>query len=619
MISPVFLYFPIILSFLIVLDSFNITYFILNILFLLSSLVKFKLDLKYQFIKDIMRIILPFLLIYSVFYAFISSETFRSVEFATLLLGFLTTLKLCEWKSENDLKSIFLINTLFLASAILLSDQIYSIFILLFVSFYYLYLLGIVNHYQFNLKTSYKSIFLSLLFVGSLYLVIPQLGIGGVFTFKNARTTSGIADELSPGTFLRMLEDNSIHYVINAKNHDSYNDFYWRVYTLKNTDGKNWFGLDERVKNVNIEEEYDLKIVKVVQKPMPSLKNRKFDLINFKNTPSKSNLFYYKDNLGKSLSLQEKLSSDKIQAYLKVKNISPRLKEFVEDIKNARNKKNLPLNANEKFQLLIKKMGRLQLSYSLSNNVITSNDISSFLFESKSGYCEHFASATAILLRLLDIPSRLNVGYYGGRFDTASNLLYLTGENAHAWIEYYDGENWIFADPLELILTNQFLPENSFVNNRFLAEDINIYSSFIQDLKLLYLSLNYKFFSYDAEAQIEFFTTLKNDFRNYIIYIQKNIFPGVVLFVIFCFSLLSLSNYFLSKFLKRLFNISENGSYFIFKNSVLREIIPNNFDIITTKMHFDPSYRISLYDYLLLIYYRFFIVLKSIKEAIRFL
>ncbi|MCP5120151.1 MAG: transglutaminase domain-containing protein, partial [bacterium] len=74
--------------------------------------------------------------------------------------------------------------------------------------------------------------------------------------------------------------------------------------------------------------------------------------------------------------------------------------------------------------------------------------VAEFLFEKKRGYCQYFASAAALLLRLQGVPTR----YIGGFNVTGSNRRgghYVIRESdAHAWIEVYiPGKGWVEADP----------------------------------------------------------------------------------------------------------------------------------------------------------------------------
>jgi len=89
-----------------------------------------------------------------------------------------------------------------------------------------------------------------------------------------------------------------------------------------------------------------------------------------------------------------------------------------------------------------------QCSYSLTiKNENKINPLENFLFEEKSGYCEFYASATAMLCRELGIPSRIAFGWSGGKFYESSDLFVFHSKDAHAWAEIYlDGYGWVVFD-----------------------------------------------------------------------------------------------------------------------------------------------------------------------------
>jgi hypothetical protein len=72
-----------------------------------------------------------------------------------------------------------------------------------------------------------------------------------------------------------------------------------------------------------------------------------------------------------------------------------------------------------------------------------------FLFTSHRGYCEQFASAMAIMLRTLNVPARVAVGFTPGTATGDSQLI--TTEDAHAWVEaWFPGAGWLPFDPTPL-------------------------------------------------------------------------------------------------------------------------------------------------------------------------
>jgi len=71
-----------------------------------------------------------------------------------------------------------------------------------------------------------------------------------------------------------------------------------------------------------------------------------------------------------------------------------------------------------------------------------------FLFHSRIGYCEQFASAAALLLRSQGIPSRLVTGYAPGEYNSTLDQSVVREHDAHAWIEvFFPGHGWVPVDP----------------------------------------------------------------------------------------------------------------------------------------------------------------------------
>ena len=76
-----------------------------------------------------------------------------------------------------------------------------------------------------------------------------------------------------------------------------------------------------------------------------------------------------------------------------------------------------------------------------------SSSYSAFLFDTRSGYCQHFAGAMALLLRYNGIPARVAVGFTGGE-EGDRNTYIVSTNNAHAWVEVYFPEvGWVAFDP----------------------------------------------------------------------------------------------------------------------------------------------------------------------------
>ncbi len=73
--------------------------------------------------------------------------------------------------------------------------------------------------------------------------------------------------------------------------------------------------------------------------------------------------------------------------------------------------------------------------------------IEDFLFTSRRGYCEHYATSMVLLLRALGIPARIVNGFHGGETNEFGNYLIVRQSDAHSWVEALIGGYWVRFDP----------------------------------------------------------------------------------------------------------------------------------------------------------------------------
>jgi len=73
--------------------------------------------------------------------------------------------------------------------------------------------------------------------------------------------------------------------------------------------------------------------------------------------------------------------------------------------------------------------------------------VDDFLLREKRGHCEYFAAGMVALLALQHVPARIVGGYYGGRLNPLTGYFLVRREDAHAWVEAWDGSKWMTYDP----------------------------------------------------------------------------------------------------------------------------------------------------------------------------
>ncbi len=107
-------------------------------------------------------------------------------------------------------------------------------------------------------------------------------------------------------------------------------------------------------------------------------------------------------------------------------------------------------DASDPYEIALRLERHLRESFAYSLEVPKSSFISpyaAFLFDHRTGYCQHFAGSMTLLLRLNGIPSRVAVGFTTGR-PTGPESYVVTSNNAHAWVEaYFPGAGWVAFDP----------------------------------------------------------------------------------------------------------------------------------------------------------------------------
>lgn len=148
------------------------------------------------------------------------------------------------------------------------------------------------------------------------------------------------------------------------------------------------------------------------------------------------------------------------------------------------------------------------------------NSIDQFWFETRQGFCSHYAGAMVYMLRAAGIPARMVGGYQGGEINPITGHIVVRQYLAHAWVEYWlPKKGWQRADPTAAVAPSRIhdslsaaLPEN----------DLNSLSTFtnvrlnglpgLQKMMFLFESLEHRWnvfiIGYDSKLQTDFLQKL---------------------------------------------------------------------------------------------------------------
>ncbi len=111
--------------------------------------------------------------------------------------------------------------------------------------------------------------------------------------------------------------------------------------------------------------------------------------------------------------------------------------------------------------------------YSLETAPLGRHGADEFLFDLRTGYCEYYASAFAILTRAAGIPTRIVTGYQGGFWNSGGGYMLVRHSDAHAWTEVWlEGSGWTRVDPTAAVSPQRIQQGSSSVvdDRRFLLD-----------------------------------------------------------------------------------------------------------------------------------------------------
>ncbi|MDP2506743.1 DUF3488 and transglutaminase-like domain-containing protein [Oceanobacter sp. 3_MG-2023] len=183
--------------------------------------------------------------------------------------------------------------------------------------------------------------------------------------------------------------------------------------------------------------------------------------------------------------------------------------------------------------------------YTLKPPALGNNDIDAFLFDTRLGFCAHYAGAFVYASRLAGIPARVVTGYQGGEWNEAENYLTVRQYDAHAWAEIWlEGTGWVRVDPTAVVapdriqfgLEQALQEEGSFMEDKLLSPGRIRQIPWLNRLRMELESVNYLWhrwvLSYDNERQKNLLSNIlkKTDYQQLLIWLVGAV--GLVFLVI---------------------------------------------------------------------------------------
>jgi len=316
-----------------------------------------------------------------------------------------------------------------------------------------------------QLTLSLKIIGLSIPLTAVLFVVMPQLApLWQMPSAKNA--TTGLADSMSPGDIARLGQDDTLAFSVTFDDRPpSPEQLYWRALVMEDFDGRRWqqselTRVEQRLQQANYRQSNPINATDGISyqviakasnqswlfgmaKPTSSddgvIETADFNLLSSKPLVSSK---AYNVTSYPSLMANAELSSLQQQINLMVPSgTNPKTKQWVSKLRGQYSNQAL-------IDYVLRYFNQNSYSYTLTPPLLGRKSVDDFLFTTQQGFCAHYASAFALIMRYAGIPSRVVAGYLGGEWNSDVGYLNVYQYDAHAWNEVWlAGRGWVRVDP----------------------------------------------------------------------------------------------------------------------------------------------------------------------------
>ena len=394
---------------------------------------------------------------------FSSYGTLVGRDAGVALLILLAGVKLLELKTERDYYvagfiGMFLILTNFFYSQTILS----AIHMLIAVTIIIVSLIALNDQHGFvsckkQLQLAASMLFQSIPLLLILFLLFPRVD-GPLWGLpKDAHAgKSGLDDEMSPGQISQLSLSDEVAFRVEFANViPEKSSLYWRGPVLWYSDGVKWVGDKSRSRPEAVTVQGSP--VKYTVTMEATDQNWLYGLEMTASPPEQSFFSHDMQIISRSpihnrkryeLSsfTQFKLpagSREELERALQLpQGYHPKALSLGQSWKNSHK------NKREIIKSALRMFNTEEFYYTLSPPLLLDDNVDQFIFETRQGFCEHYAASFVILMRAAGIPARVVTGYQGGSINPVGKYLIVRQHDAHAWAEVWlQDEGWMRVDP----------------------------------------------------------------------------------------------------------------------------------------------------------------------------
>ena len=518
-------------------------------LFLLSLALKFWMEPRgYRLRSVILKALLVATAVATVFFSY---SSVRGVEAGISLLVILMSLKILEAHTAREFRVMVLIGwTLCLCGFFLSQDFATALWLL---TAFGLLLVALIQFHRgaspgavwSPLGTTCRLLLQAAPLVVLFFLLFPRINAGFRFELRPFRSANtGFSDRLSPGSIAALANSSEIAFRAEFPGNSTRptGPMYWRGVVMWRCDGMEWrapYAPPQRsrssVRDIAVSggslvqspnaKEIQQRItlapngahwmfaldrpIKTVPRAMlaqgdylwsfePIRKARRYDVASSEFSP-------------KDITARERAEALEVPA-----SISPAVRSLAQSWAAQNPDSRAVVGTALQF---FRTQG---FSYSLTPGEYA--DLEEFLFRRRVGFCEHYATSFATLMRLAGIPARVVVGYLGGEYNDLGHFFLVRQADTHAWCEVWlSGNGWTRVDPTSAVAPGRAsLDLTSFLDTRIASEQMGarrngliarlLRSGVFTNIRFVWETLSYEWdtrlLAFDADVQDVLLTSM---------------------------------------------------------------------------------------------------------------
>jgi transglutaminase-like putative cysteine protease len=394
-------------------------------------------------------------------------ESISGVGPGSALLAIMAALKLLETRQRRD-QFVLLFIAIFLVMSSLLREQyLWSLpYLLLAVLLTMSAWLRMSAVTQVPVLKSFKAGGRLILYAAPLavamWIFFPRIATPfWAVPIDTSAATSGISDSMSPGDISSLSLSNKVAFRVTFDGAiPKPRDRYWRGLVLTNFNGRTWsgnnpiFGRNVREKIVGNGERVSYQIALE-----PTNQRWVFALDRPVDWSLRQTSMGAQQQLSRVHPIDKRVIY-KAESYVDYRtdvDLNSSFRERYVRIPEGSNVRTTELAAAMReaagsdgafIEAVLTKFHEEEYFYTLEPPPLGSNPVDRFLFDTRQGFCEHYASAFGVMMRAAGIPARVILGYQGGELNPMGGHLIVRQADAHAWNEVWlEGVGWRRVDP----------------------------------------------------------------------------------------------------------------------------------------------------------------------------